>query len=130
MRNCRMTDVEHARQICVDDLFPLVGRHVGHVGEDADARIVDDNVEATETRDGSGNGPFDVCVGPDVGLQRFDLAGSRPLDFRTRRRKMRSALAGDCDLCAFSDQRPRNCQTDPARSLPSRVELRPSKPRK
>ena len=55
MRQRRVAGVEDAGQVRVDDLGPLLRRHVGDVGEDADAGVVDEDVEAAEARDGRGD---------------------------------------------------------------------------
>ena len=74
--------VEHAGQVRVDHLGPLFRRHVRHVGKDADAGIVDEDVEATEARDGCGDRPLDLGVAPNVGAKRFDRTGPGGLDQR------------------------------------------------
>ena len=79
-RRCgrRRGSVEDAGEVRVDDLGPLRGRHVGHVGEDADAGVVDEDVEAAEPRDGGGDRALDIVVAAHVGVQRFDGARARP----------------------------------------------------
>ena len=111
-----MARVEHAGQVRVDDLGPLRRRHVRDVGKDADARVVDKNVETAETRDGRGDRSLDLGVGPNVSAKRFDRAGPGGLDQRPGRRKVRLAPAGDRNLHALGDERLRNRQTDAARS--------------
>ena len=58
------------------------GRHRRHVGEDADAGVVDQDVEAAEARDRRVDRALHVVVAAHVGLQRFDGAGPGRLDLR------------------------------------------------
>ena len=86
VRHRRVAGVEDAGQVGVDHLGPLRGRHVGDVGEDADAGVVDQDVEAAEPRDGGGDRALDLVVAAHVGPQRLDRAGPGALDLRPRRR--------------------------------------------
>ena len=59
-----------------------VGRHVGDVGEDADAGVVDEDVEAAEAGDGRGDRALDLGVAAHVGLQRLDRRRAGGFDLR------------------------------------------------
>jgi hypothetical protein len=111
-----MTHVVNAGEIRVDDVCPLVRRHRRNVGEDADARVVDQDVEAAETRDGRVDGALRIVVTAHICLQRFDAARTGGFDRMACRRQMRSASASHGDLRAFGCKRVRNRKADPARS--------------
>ena len=65
-------------------------RHVGDVREDADAGVVDEDVEAAEPRDRRVDRALDLVVAAHVGLQRLDGARARGFDLRAARRQMRA----------------------------------------
>ena len=61
-------------------------------GEDADAGVVDEDVEAAEARDRRGDRALDVVVAAHVGLRSVSTAaGPGALELRPRRRQMRLA---------------------------------------
>ena len=74
-----------------------VGRHVGDVGEDADAGVVDQDVEPAEARDRRGDRALDLVVAANVGLHVSTAPGPALSMSRPRRRQMRFAPAGDRD---------------------------------
>jgi hypothetical protein len=51
MRDRRMAAVVHAREVRADGLLPLLRLKIGDLGEDADAGVVDQDVEAAKPRD-------------------------------------------------------------------------------
>ena len=114
MRQRRLTGVEHAGEIGLDDLCPLIRRHRGDVGEDADAGVVDEEVEAAEARGGGLDRAAYLIVTADVGLQRLDSAGPGGFDLRTGRRQVRRIATGDRHLHAVGDKRARDRQPDAA----------------
>src|SRR5262249_10440630 len=116
VRQRGMACVEHAGEIRVDHFGPLFGRHRGDVGEDADARVVDQNVESAKARHGGVDGALHVRVPPHVGLQRLDRSRSRRLDRAARGRQVRRISAGDRDLHAVGDERARDREADATRS--------------
>ncbi len=116
MRQRRVARVEHAGEIRVDHVGPLLERHRRDVCEHTDAGVVDHEIEAAESRDRRVDRASDVLVPSDIRLHRLDRAGTGRFDRRPRRRQMRGAAAGDGHLHAVGDERARDRKADAARS--------------
>jgi malate dehydrogenase len=119
--------VEHAGQVRADDVRPLFRRHLGGIDEDADAGVVDENVQPAETRDGRVHRTLDVLVAAHVGAQRLDARRAGALEARPRLREMRFRSPGNRDVDPFRREHPRDRETDAARaagddrSLPAQI---------
>ena len=111
--------IEYTRQVRLEHLRPLSRLHLRHVGEDADAGVVDENVETAEALDGCANGLLDIGVLSNVGAQRVNrirTRSARTSKFVARIRQMRLAEAGDRDFDTLCGERMRDGEADAARA--------------
>lgn len=111
-----MAGVKDAGQVRLDHFRPLFRRHFGHVGEESDTGVVDENIETAEARNGRRNRLLDLGVASRVGAQRFDRTRPGPFEQRPRGREPLRVSAGDSDLHTFRHERARDRQADPARA--------------
>ena len=116
LRDCRMTGVEHAGEIGVDHLGKLFWRHLGNLGEDADARVVDENVETAKSRDGRPDRALHLGISANIRLQRLDQSGACALDSRPGGGQMRRASSRHGDLYSFGHEPPGNREPDTTRT--------------
>jgi hypothetical protein len=118
VRDGRVRAVEHAAQVRLDRLAPLLAGHFGHVDEDADGGVVHQDVEAAEPRDRRLDHAARVLFTPDVAGDPLD-AGARPLPLWPEcgggRREDRLVAAGDEHVGALFEQRLRNRPPDALR---------------
>ena len=98
---------------------PLSRRHLRHVGEDADAGVVDENVETAEARDRRANRLLDVGVLSHVGAPRVNRV--RAASART------SKLVPRLGQMRFAETRNRDVAPSAASAARSRSRCRASR---
>ena len=92
-------------------------RHVGHVGEDADAGVVDQDVETAEPRDRRARPRARPRRSANVGRSVSTAAGPAPSIVRVAPpTRCGVAAAGDRHVTPSADERARDRQADAARS--------------
>lgn len=111
----RMARVEDAREVGPDDLVPLRRRHLFDAGKLTDAGVVDQEIEATEARDGRLDQLLGGGVITDVGGKRLDAARTVTFDRPLGCGQMPRVAAGDRDVGALGRERARDRQPDTAR---------------
>ncbi len=85
VRERRPATVKHSSEVGIDDLVPLLQRHLGSDAKNADPRVVNQDVQPPESRNGVLDRLLDLVVAPNVGLHRkHRLVASDRLQFARR----------------------------------------------
>src|SRR5688572_7734910 len=109
-----MTAIEDAGQVRVQDAMPFVDGGLGNRLEHAYTSVVDQDVEPTELRDGLGHQRFHIRVTAYIGTDTNHAAGVRALEALDGLFDMTRGASADHDRRAFTQQRVRDGQSDPA----------------
>ena len=99
-----VTAKEHSAQICFNDVMPRCDIRVGDAAEDADAGVIDQDVEAAELLNGTVDRMGCVIGISDIGDRGMHAIGARPLPAR----QLLPRIIELC-RCTRSDRNPRPC---------------------